>query len=201
MAPTQTIAIDPVPFRTRAAVYRLLGRLWLREVDADLLASLGSSPLNASFVAAGGTLPGPGSEFDRLEVLATDYCQLFVGPSGHLPPHQSVWGSGHFQGEATVSMRRELEAHSLPQPDGMADHLGEQLAAMAVIIERLAAQPAAEIAQLDAARDFFARHLAWTDELCRQATSRAQTDFYRSLMTMTQDFLQEERRAWLVGEA
>ena len=74
----------------RSGLYRLLGRLWLREMDQDALRELGRPPLCDSFVNAGGVLP-TNDDLEMIEQLAVDYCQLFVGPAGHLPPVQSVW--------------------------------------------------------------------------------------------------------------
>jgi len=194
-APT-TIDVEPRQLQQRAAVYRLLGRLWLREVEADLIGSLRAPPMGAAFVAAGGTLPDASDDNQMLEQLAIDYCQLFLGPSGHLPPHQSVWKDGHFQGEATVAMRAEFQALGLPLPDGMPDHLGQQLTVMAVILERLAENDVASVTQLEAARRFFVQRLTWTDALCQQAAERAETSFYQRVVTMTNAFLAEEHDAW-----
>lgn len=196
----QTIAVEPAQLQARAAVYRLLGRFWLKEIDADLLHELHAPPLREAFVSAGGLLPQETAETDTLEELEIDYCQLFLGPSGHLPPYQSVWTDGHFQGEATVAAQTHFQELHLPVPRGTADHLGEQLVAMAIVLERLAAAPQVTTSELEAARRFFSLRLTWPNELCKLATQRAQTRFYRSVVAMTQAFLTDERRAWLAAD-
>jgi len=193
-----TIAIDPTQLQARAAVYRLLGRLWQSEVDESLLRDLQHEPLHNAFVASGGSIPPAGTDETALEELAIDYCHLFLGPSGHLPPYQSVWAEGHFQGAATVAAKTQYEALGLPTPDGMADHLGKQLTAMAMILERLATHGSVATTDLDTAQAFFSQRLSWTDELCQCAAERARTAFYRSVATMTQRFLSEEATAWLL---
>ena len=89
----------------RSAIYSLLARLWLREVDQQLAEQLNAPPLRDLFVEAGGVLPS-GIGGGALEQLAADYCQLLVGPKNHLPPYQSVWQSGQFCGTPTESMAR-----------------------------------------------------------------------------------------------
>lgn len=174
----------------------MLARLWLKEIDAQVLRDLRTPSLREAFVAVGGALPPEDTDGNSLEELAVDYCRLFVGPSGHLPPHQSVWTDGQFQSEASVASQAQYQALNLPPPNAMADHLGEQLRCMAVIIERLAEETSATSSELDAAQQFFRQRLGWTDELCKLAAERAQTTFYRGLAPMTRDFLSEESAAW-----
>src|SRR6056297_3258487 len=91
-----------------AGLYRLLARLWLREVDEPLLRSLTGSPLREPFLRAGGELPETVSP-EVLQALSVDYCRLFLGPTDHLPPVQSVWQQGQFQGQAVRSMAGWIE--------------------------------------------------------------------------------------------
>lgn len=197
---SETIAVDQRQLRQRAAVYRLLGRLWLKEIDEQGLRDLRTPPLRTAFVAAGGALPPGDADGKTLEDLAVDYCQLFVGPSGHLPPHQSVWTEGQFQGEASVALQTQYRALKLPPPAGMADHLGELLNCMGVIIERLAEETSVTPSDLDAAGQFFNQRLGWTDKLCKLAAERAQSTFYRGVVSMTHDFLSEESAAWQAAD-
>ena len=44
----------------RSSTYHLLARLWLKEVDRNLLDHLGSPPLRDAFTAAGGCLAASG---------------------------------------------------------------------------------------------------------------------------------------------
>jgi TorA maturation chaperone TorD len=212
-AASQTSAIRPEELTARSGVYRLLARLWLREVDEALWSALRQPPLSEFFTQAGG-LP-PEAEVDE---LAIDFCQLFLGPTGHLPPYQSVWERGQFQSPATSSMHAfaDLIGYEFgSQPHAaMPDHLGVQLDVMASILEVVADAFAAEDAtdcdraaagnRIDTATEvattFFQRHLAWPEPLFLAAEPRATTGFYRSVIALTREFLHHEQRAWTLME-
>ena len=182
----------------RSAMYGLLARFWLREADLEFLSQLGASPLRDAFVEAGGVLPS-GNGDAAIEQLAIDYCRLFVGPTDHLPPHQSVWQGGQFYGTSIESMRQYMDlvrydADRLP-PGMMLDHLGVQLDVMGHTLGQTSTWPsgvdsqnaAAELAHL-----FFVKHLQWPTDLLEIAANRASTDFYRSAILLTGCFLRSE---------
>ena len=180
----------------RSGMYRLLARLWLREMDGPSLRALRSPPLCDAFTEAGGRLPGDAT----LEALAIDYCQLFIGPANHLPPFQSVWQSGQFESDAIASVKGHAEVVGYDfaaLPSGiMLDHLGVQLDVMGHILGRIAIwQP--ESGRLDnvleVARSFFAKHLTWPSQLLEIAAQKAATEFYRSTIALTGEFLDKER--------
>ena len=189
-------ASDPV---ARSGLYRLLARFWLREVDADFLRQLQSISLCNEFVESGGVLPEDDGRLTS-EQLAIDYCRLFIGPSDHLPPYQSVWQSGQFQEAASASMKRFVEIAGYQAgvlSEGMMlDHLGVQLDLMGQVLEQYAGWPvemADREAVLELASAFFATHLVWPIELLETAARRAETDFYRSVIFLTRNFLESER--------
>ncbi len=178
-------------------MYRLLARLWLREVDRELLLALRTPPVRESFSDVGGVLPDDTN--DRvLEELASDFCQLFIGPRDHLPPVQSVWQNGQFQGEPARSMSEFLEVIRYDRsslPDGqMLDHLGVQLNVMADIINPARSAPNAEIVE-EVAGAFFTAHLQWPWELLEAASGQAATSFYQSVIDLTRGFLATERES------
>ena len=183
----------------RSNTYRLIARLWLYEVDQELLQRLLAPPLSQPFVEAGGLLPSDADE-QTVEDLSIDYCQIFIGPSGHLPPYQSVWETGQLQGSTIESMQQYINiagyvVEAIPSR-AMLDHLGIQLDVMGYVLEQVASgqfdSEALEGLQ-DFAISFFERHLSWPKDLLDGASSRATTDFYRSVIAMTQDFLESER--------
>jgi TorA maturation chaperone TorD len=183
----------------RSGTYRLLARLWLREVDRDLVRELRSPPLCDSFVAAGGILPA-GDDEPTIEQLAIAYCRLFAGPADHLPPFQSVWKTDQFQGTATASMKNFIEVvgyDTKQLPSGMMlDHLGVQLDVMRHILAQVSTwqSDTESLGQvLELADSFFARHLLWPAELLEAAMRRAPSGFYRSLVVLTREFLKSER--------
>lgn len=184
----------------RAAVYRLLARLWKQEVDAVTLEELQRGAVHESYIAAGGSLPEAVNQA-TLDALAVDFCQLFLGPTGHLPPYQSVWSDGQFHTSPVVSVRRYLQLLDAKQWDQerMLDHLSVELAVMASLLERLQqvdrkARHFDDLAQVVVA--FFREHVAWAKTFCKAAHRRAQTEFYRSLFEVTADFLDSEVDSW-----
>ena len=184
----------------RSTTYQLLARLWLREVDADLLRRLRGSPLREAFTAAGGVLP-LGDGVVVIDELAVDYCQLFLGPSNHLPPVQSVWQAGQFHGTPIDSMRQFMDvcgydASGLPSGT-MLDHLGVQLDMMGHILRHVTEQSSTTDGRddvADVANSFFATHLRWPADFLESAGRQAVTDFYRSVVSMTAAFLTSEVR-------
>ena len=186
----------------RSGVYRLLGRLWLREVDAPLLEQLSDGVLGEAFVAAGGVSPSLVTG-ETVESLAVDYCQLFLGPSGHFPPYQSVWEAGQFEGEAAKSVREFAEVVGYDPagvlPGGMVDHLGVQLDLMGHLLSGgVDAEDSADAEDniIDEVSDaFYSAHLTWPDTLLSATRERAKTAFYRSMLTLTGEFLDTEAPA------
>ena len=178
-----------------AGVYQLLARLWLREVDEQLLADLSRPPLRDVFTAAGGTLPKH-VDTATLEELAVDFCQLFIGPANHLPPYQSVWQAGQFQSSPTEPMRRYTDWLGYDADGVMLDHLGVQCDVMSRLLGSapLAMKATGELLRL--AGTYFDLHLAWAFPLLESAVQRAETDFYQSTIRLTRDFLTSERAFW-----
>ena len=203
MKTNHSITLSPSPEEAMAKsnTYRLLARLWLREVDTQLLCVLQSPPLCEAFVEAGGILPVDGDQDRTIENLAIDYCRLFVGPTDHLPPYQSVWQAGRFQETTVTSMERFLEiidydTNILPR-GMMRDHFGIQLDMMGQLLSKFSTcQSETENSKIisELASLFFTKHLQWTTQLLEMALQRASTEFYRSMIDLTRSFLDSERQ-------
>lgn len=193
--PPSTIGQDDLA--ASGFVYSLLARLWLREVDAELVESLEATDFCAAFVAAGGVAPA----MEQLDDLASEYCRLFVGPKEHLPPYQSVWEKGELQSEVTSSASQfaELLGYRLPPkcPHTLSDHLGVQLDMMgkALQLNRVLSPQDHDLAS-EVAAEFYSRHLTWPNRLLDAAAERATSEFYRRTITMTSEFLACEREIW-----
>lgn len=175
-----------------ANVYSLLARLWLSEVDSEWLEQLNRSDLRSRFVDAGGFVPSA----EDLDLLACEYCDLFIGPRGHLAPYQSVWERGELQSEIVASVDQfiTLIGYVAPSPRTLSDHFGRELDMMATALrlsDRLPKQD--EDVGREIAAEFFVRHLTWADGLLRAVAERADSDFYRGLANMTAEFLCQER--------
>lgn len=171
-----------------AGMYRLLGRLWVREIDEATLCELQREPLRTSFEAAGGFLPNEVNA-NTLEELAIDYCRLLIGPKDHVPPFQSVWQDGQLLGETTTSMSQFMDIvgyDAAALPDGvMLDHFGVQLDVMGHIFQQFDLQPNAADAIREIADRFHAAHLAWILTPLNSARRKATSDFYRSIIELT----------------
>lgn len=189
-----------------SGVYHLLSRIYLREVDAELLHLLRSTSVRQAFVQAGGVLPTVNHGDDEpsvIDLLAMDYCRLFLGPSGHFPPYQSVWQEGQFQGSMAAEMQELVDLLSdAPMPDFagvMLDHLGVQLAIMGTIAARVlsANSEADRELMVEVAQVYFDRHLTWPHQLLESVHQHAQADFYRSVADLTREFLLSEGATWI----
>jgi len=175
----------------RAGVYELLSRLWLYEVDPELLSEL----TDGSLAAAWRELGGPDTGDRHVESLATEYCRLFVGPRGHVAPFQSVWESGQHGGTSVSSMREYLSLLNEPVPglEEIPDHFGVQLLLMGTFLRCLSAESCpTELSRL--ACDFYQEHVQWAGGLLEAALERTTDPFYCFLITATREFLVTESR-------
>ena len=197
-----TLCTPSEAIASRSGLYHLLSRLWIREVDEKLLRQLLSSPLCESFTEAGGILPTSQNVSESVEQLAIEYCRLFVGPTDHLPPYQSVWQEGQFQGSMIGSMENFCAAlgydTSLLGGSIMKDHLGIQLDVMGHILDLVSQRTHEDEFQhslLVFAQTFYQTHLTWATKLFDAASQKTTTDFYRSVVLLTQHFLASETAA------
>ncbi len=179
--------------RATAGLYRLLARLWLREVDPTLVDLLNQNPIRAAFFPTACGKTSPLIDAAMLEMLSVDFCRLFVGPQGHRIPSQSVWEHGMLESETTVSMRQWIDLVSYPsRVDGgnvPHDHLAIQLDVMAHILgqDDLWQTHPDELESL--AATYHATHLSWPLPLLEEVESRAETSLYRQLARVTRDAL------------
>ncbi|MEE2990151.1 MAG: molecular chaperone TorD family protein [Planctomycetota bacterium] len=177
----------------RSGLYRLLARLWLREIDGPFLERLGSGSLGGAFAEAGGVLPTLVTG-EQVEALEVEFCRLFLGPSKHFPPYQSVWQAGQLEGEACRSVRDfaavvhyDIDAAA---PGVMVDHLAVQLGLMGHVLGTDMGGPAEVVDEWEAL--FFASHLQWPEPLLVGVMERVESEFYASMISLTRAFLQSE---------
>jgi TorA maturation chaperone TorD len=184
----------------RVGVYQLLARLWSDEIDAGLFAALQSKPLGDAFCAAGGSVLDDSGTPENIDAMQLDYCRLFVGPKGHIPPVQSVFQQGRFEGDAAGSIKQVMEVLGFDRPlfkTLPADHVANLLSTFSTLLAAVDTgvstqdESYAELADMLAV--VFDAHLEWIEQLARVAATRAETSFYRSLLSMTEHFLTEER--------
>lgn len=178
----------------RAAVYQLLARLWAEEPQM-LLEQLKAVPMAAAWRQLGGSLPENESD-NSSESLDEDYCRLFVGPTGHLPPIQSVWMHGELDTAVTSSLREFDTVVGFEEPWSFAiipDHLGNELWAMSQILRKSDGLSSdGQSAAHDLARQFFVGHLRWADQFLRAVADREGDRFYGTVASITLRFLDDE---------
>ncbi|MCA9247377.1 MAG: molecular chaperone TorD family protein [Planctomycetales bacterium] len=186
--------------RAAHGLYALLSRLWLREPDQALLELLQHGDVAEACQAVAPELVAAAGQA-TCDDLAVDFCRIWLGPTDHLPPFQSVWEGGQFGGQAATSMQPYLAMSGYTPPlefnTSMLDHLGVQLDWMRHWLEQFqGAQPegAPEDFPATVQRAFFRKHLSWPHALLAQSESRADTSFYRAVVRLTRDFLARESR-------
>ena len=183
-------------FRAVAGVYRLLARLWISEIDLPLLQRLQQADWKEHFEQAGGYIPERIDE-ETIDQLAIEYCQTFLGPRDHFPPHQSIWMAGTFQGDCVASMRNYLdvvgELDGVFADQSLVDHTGVQFAVMGKICAAAAESNEESLLDLlELAQGFFQDHLQWIIRYCHVAQTRVASRFYQAILRMTAEFLQQE---------
>ena len=172
-----------------AAALRLLASIFQQEVDHRLLADLQKhrNELLTSFggdALAGLDLHDPDA---AVEALAVDYCRLFIGPSGHLPPVESiVLGEGRFWGSATEEVAKcysDLGVSPLQDSRMFPDHISMELDCLATL---------GETGDHQRAKAFAHQHLLrWVPLLVDHVVSNAVLAFYPTWAKVTRDLLAE----------
>ena len=159
-----------------------------------------------------------GDDDTLLEQLAVEFAALFLGPGGHISPHESVHSDpdgGNLWGDETLAVKRFIEGLDLAFTEeytGLPDHISVELDLMA----NLVGHEAQGWEQNDLTRaanalayqqDFMQEHLLrWVPLFCRKVIETADLAFYRGVARMTRDFLASEaediqRRLELAGSS
>ncbi len=192
----------------RGNLYGFLAAVFREEVTAERLRKIRNpSFLNAlaKSGAAFGTAFRKAPEPELLEELAVEYCALFLGPGGHISPHESVYrenGSGQLMGPEASAVRRYIEAAGFKYDEdyhGFADHISIELEFMAETAKQEA--QAWRQGDFDRARnclqyekDFLTNHLeCWAFTLCEQVELFSSVSFYREIARLTAEFLKNEK--------
>ncbi|KKN10943.1 hypothetical protein LCGC14_1031490 [marine sediment metagenome] len=170
-----------------ATALRLLASIFQREADRplleyikahrqELLTSFGLDPLEGL----------DGYDLDEaVDALAAEYCRIFVGPVGHLPPVESVvLGEGRFWGPSTETVVNFYVTRGISLPEGsglLPDHLSVELDCLAILEERGHHQDA---------KAFAGEHpLRWLTDLIAHVKARATSAFYPAFIEAAQGLL------------
>ncbi len=168
----------------------------MKELSAARIEQLSTSEISDALDALGWQMPQPADDDleENLERLQTDYCQLLIGPKGHVSPIESVWTADQFQSPSVDKMKSFFDL--LPNyqpPDRFHDHIGVQLDFAGHLL--LAADQETDNAPgtLDHADDllktYVQRRLVWTRPMLKKVQQQAQTGFYVQLSSVTQEWI------------
>ena len=175
------------------AVAILLGEFWLQELTAVRIQQLSKSEIAAALEALDWSLPQPTDDdlVESLERLQIDYCQLLIGPQGHVSPVESVWASDQFQSQSVDTMKSFFDL--LPDyqpPDRFHDHIGVQLDFAGHLLIAADRQPTNELEQADDLLETYVQQrVVWAKPMLKKVHQQAQTSFYRQLSTVTQEWI------------
>jgi len=186
----------------RSALYGFLVTVFRSEPTEPQIKEM-KSP---SFQEALGGLDLGFLEPDETELardLAVEYAALFLGPGGHVSPHESVHveDGGQLLGEATAAVKTYIEACGFeydPDYHGLPDHISTELEFMAEVTRQEAvAWQECDFTKvsncLEYEGEFLDRHLGrWAPSFCEKVTQRAELPFYRRIVEVTQNFLEAE---------
>ncbi len=191
----------------RSELYGFLATIFRKELSAENLRRISSADFMRTLGEAGVDLDSDIAqrpEAELLEEMAVEYTALFLGPGGHISPHESVHAetSGVLWGQSTGEVKRYIESAGFaydPECHGLPDHISVELEFMAALAGEEAqafrdADYSAASNCLKYQKEFLADHLGkWAPAFCRQVTERAEHPFYRGIARLTAEFLKAER--------
>ena len=172
----------------RAGVYELFAHLLLNEVDSKILSLFHDEQWLRCWQDLEIEIPAVSEA--GIEMLAVDYCRIFIGPKDFCPPYQSVWEDGHMQSDVITSMNEYVEIVSSGASQNIKDHAGVQFKMMSQILQFEAAsdEPPSTLAHA-----FFVDHIAWTEPMFSLASTLAETDFYSTVLESGKEFVTSEK--------
>ena len=191
----------------RSELYGFLATIFREELSPENLRRVRSTEFMQALGDAGVDLDSDIAqrpEAELLDEMAVEYTALFLGPGGHVSPHESVHAEsdGALWGRSTGEVKRYIESAGFaydPEDHGMPDHISVELEFMATLAGKEArafrdGDYGAASNCLKYQKEFLADHLgAWGPVFCRQVTERAEHPFYRGIADLTAAFLEAER--------
>ena len=187
-------------------LYGFLASLYRAELTQQQLDALRQPEMAAMLTAAGIDLQGAfwtKPDAQLLEELAVEYTALFLGPGGHISPHESVQIEEHggYWGDATTAMRRFITETGIEYDsgyNGVPDHISVELE----FLGELARRESLAWEQEDSAaagnclayqRDFLDEHLGlWVEKFCTRVVETGELSFYRDVAQVTAEFVRSE---------
>jgi len=187
-------------------LYGFLASLYRAELTQQQLDSLRQPEMAAMLTAAGIDLQGAfwtKPDAQLLEQLAVEYTALFLGPGGHISPHESVQIEEHggYWGDATTAVRRFITETGIEYDsdyNGIPDHISVELEFLGELARRESLawgreDTAAAGNCLAYQRDFLDEHLGlWVDKFCTRVVETGELSFYRDVAQVTAEFVRSE---------
>jgi len=148
-------------------------------------------------------------EEELLDELAVEFAGLFLGPGGHISPHESVHHQrddgqgGLLWGESTAEVKKFIESTGLSynsEYSGLPDHISVELEFMQQLTlrEEQAWGEEDEDGALDCLKfekKFIEDHLIhWIPIFCEKVIELAELPFYREVAALTKNFIEFERQ-------
>ncbi len=189
-------------------LYAFLANLYRAELSQQQLRRLQNPEMQPILAAAGMDMSGDfwhRSEASQIEELAVEFTALFLGPGGHISPHESVQieQQGAYWGEATTAVRDFIAETGMGFRNdfqGIPDHISVELEFLAELTRRESKywqQGDQDRARncLEIQRDFLDEHLGrWVDKFCTRIMETAELPFYREVAKMTVLFVSSETK-------
>ncbi len=186
----------------RSGLYGFLATVYRSEPTETQIKGMKSS----SFQEALGELDFGFLENNEAQLahdLAVEYAALFLGPGGHISPHESVQveDGGQLMGAAATAVQNYIETCGFEYDadyHGFPDHISTELEFMAEVTRREALawqerDTAKTINCLEYEHEFLDRHLGrWVQIFCEKVLERAELPFYRRIVELTQKFMKAE---------
>ena len=198
--------------RQRSNIYGLLASVYRQEVNADLLHQVKDPQFLGVLSDLGIQLTSDflqKPEEELLEELAVEFAGLFLGPGGHISPHESVHHqrsdgqSGLLWGESTAEVKKFIESTGLTynsEYSGLPDHISVELEFMQQLTlrEEQAWGEEDEDGALDCLKfekKFIEDHfIHWIPIFCEKVIMRAELAFYREMAVLTRNFIEFENK-------
>ena len=190
-------------------LYGFLASLYRTELTQKQLDALRQPEMAAMLTAAGIDLQGafwtkPDTQI--LDELAVEYTALFLGPGGHISPHESVQieEGGGYWGDATTAMHRFITETGIEfdsDYNGIPDHISVELEFLGELARRESLaweqqNTAAAGNCLAYQRDFLDEHLGlWVDKFCTRVVESGELSLYRDVAQVTAEFVRSEIEA------
>lgn len=182
------------------AVYNLLSRVFMGEVDAQFLRQLRTGCFYESLKDAGidfghGFLNQP--EEGLLEDLGVEYCRLFI--TGQ-PPYESVYLEGRYCGESMVEIKNFYQRCGMSVKDEkiMPDHIGLELELMSYLKQRQSEAQEQNnhegvLKWMGLSREFMSAHpCKWANEFFILVEQEAQHPFYKQMAKLGKRLMEIE---------